>query len=189
MTTHRSNMKEILLDATETIVLNKGVVALTFDAVAKEAGVSKGGVLHHFGSKDLLIEAVVIRGVNRWRSFYMALYENMPSGPGRMSRALLHNGFLDPDSWTEHYRSNFSVLMAVVVQVPSMRCHIREAYSELYTYLREDGLVPGISELIGSVFDGVWLNWALGFSDLDYAMLNRVQTHLARLLPEPADSH
>lgn len=47
-----------LLDAAERVVLRDGAGQLTIDAVAAEAGVSKGGVLYAFPSKDALIDAI-----------------------------------------------------------------------------------------------------------------------------------
>ena len=53
-----------LLDAAERAVLETGAGHLTLDAVAKFAGVSKGGLLHHFPSKDSLLEAMLERYLN-----------------------------------------------------------------------------------------------------------------------------
>jgi AcrR family transcriptional regulator len=39
--------------------------ATSFEAVAADAGVTKGALYHHFGSKDGLVEAVYREGVNR----------------------------------------------------------------------------------------------------------------------------
>lgn len=50
-----------LLDAAERVVLRDGAGQLTMDAVAAEAGVSKGGVLYAFPSKDALIDALFSR--------------------------------------------------------------------------------------------------------------------------------
>ena len=50
-----------LLDAAERVVLRDGAGQLTMDAVAAEAGVSKGGVLYAFSSKDALIDALFTR--------------------------------------------------------------------------------------------------------------------------------
>lgn len=50
-----------LLDAAERVVLRDGAGQLTMDAVAAEAGVSKGGVLYAFPSKDALIDALFAR--------------------------------------------------------------------------------------------------------------------------------
>ncbi|UOE44401.1 TetR/AcrR family transcriptional regulator [Agromyces larvae] len=44
-----------LLEATITVVARSGLRALTYRAVAAEAGVSHGLVRHHFGSRDQLI--------------------------------------------------------------------------------------------------------------------------------------
>lgn len=50
-----------LLDAAERVVFRDGAGQLTMDAVAAEAGVSKGGVLYAFPSKDALIDAMFDR--------------------------------------------------------------------------------------------------------------------------------
>ncbi|MFO6445935.1 TetR/AcrR family transcriptional regulator [Erythrobacter sp. NE805] len=53
--------REAVLDAAETLVLETGAAHLTMDAVALRAGVSKGGVLHHFPTKRDLIGAMLDR--------------------------------------------------------------------------------------------------------------------------------
>ena len=49
--------KTRILSAAEAIVLERGVPALTLDAVAESAGLSKGGLIYHFESKEALIRA------------------------------------------------------------------------------------------------------------------------------------
>jgi len=55
----RSIQPSLLLAAANKVVVDRGVDALTLDAVACQAGVSKGGLLHHFPSKEALITAMV----------------------------------------------------------------------------------------------------------------------------------
>ena len=55
--------RERLLTAAVSALQRQGVGALTLDAVAREAGVSKGGLLHHFPSKDALSEALASKQV------------------------------------------------------------------------------------------------------------------------------
>lgn len=184
MTSHRSDLKEILLHAAEEVALRDGFSRLTFDAIAKQSGVSKGGVLHHFGNKDKVLEAMVLNGVERWRGFYMELYAKEPEGPGRMSRALLYNGFMDPGSWSDSFRRTFSILLAAVVHQPSLSSHVQAAYKDLHIYIAEDGLPEGVGEVIVSVFDGVWLNWALGFTEVDFAALRKQHKVLILLLED-----
>lgn len=47
-----------LLEASAHMILAQGVAGLTLDAVAQMAGVSKGGLLHHFASKQVLLDAL-----------------------------------------------------------------------------------------------------------------------------------
>ena len=49
--------REALLEATITVVANKGMRGLTFRAVAEEAKVNNSLIAHHFGNRDGLIEA------------------------------------------------------------------------------------------------------------------------------------
>lgn len=53
--------RELVLDAFETLLLAEGERAATLEATAREAGVSKGGLLYHFGSKDDLVAGLLER--------------------------------------------------------------------------------------------------------------------------------
>ncbi|HZB75928.1 MAG TPA: TetR family transcriptional regulator, partial [Solirubrobacteraceae bacterium] len=44
----RPSRREALLDAAIRVIRRDGAQKLTLDAVAAEAGVSKGGILYHF---------------------------------------------------------------------------------------------------------------------------------------------
>ncbi|MFC5830274.1 TetR/AcrR family transcriptional regulator [Nonomuraea insulae] len=53
--------RDELLDAAEDLLCDQGSTALTLAAVADRAGVSKGGLLYHYGTKEALIKAMVER--------------------------------------------------------------------------------------------------------------------------------
>lgn len=53
--------RDRLLDAYEELLIDGGERSATLEAVAAAAGVSKGGLLYHFGSKDALAEAQLAR--------------------------------------------------------------------------------------------------------------------------------
>ena len=53
--------RESVLDAFEGILIDEGERSATMDATARAAGVSKGGLLYHFGSKDALESGVIDR--------------------------------------------------------------------------------------------------------------------------------
>ncbi len=50
-----------LLESAATIAGRDGIASLSLNAVAREAGVSKGGLLHHFPNKQALIFALFAR--------------------------------------------------------------------------------------------------------------------------------
>ncbi|SIT72791.1 TetR/AcrR family transcriptional regulator [Microbacterium sp. RU33B] len=53
--------REKVLDAFEALLVAEGERAATMDATARGAGVSKGGLLYHFASKDALEAGIVER--------------------------------------------------------------------------------------------------------------------------------
>lgn len=55
-----------ILDATERVIMRDSVVRLTIDAVAAETGISKGGVLYTYRTKEALIQALMERMVRRY---------------------------------------------------------------------------------------------------------------------------
>ncbi|WP_405134090.1 TetR/AcrR family transcriptional regulator [Nocardia sp. NBC_01388] len=67
MTTSRTTARDPvgtrnrILDALESLLLDKGMSQVTLESVAAAAGVSKGGLLYHFKSKDALLAGLVRR--------------------------------------------------------------------------------------------------------------------------------
>jgi AcrR family transcriptional regulator len=53
--------REKVLDAFERILTEEGERAATVEATAKAAGVSKGGLLYHFGTKEALEQGMIDR--------------------------------------------------------------------------------------------------------------------------------
>jgi AcrR family transcriptional regulator len=76
--------RERLLDAAERVVVESGATHLTLDAVAKSAGVSKGGLLYHFPSKEALLEGMVTR---HFREVDAEVDKRLASRAGKASRA------------------------------------------------------------------------------------------------------
>ncbi|GGN88430.1 TetR family transcriptional regulator [Nocardia rhizosphaerihabitans] len=60
--------RDRILDALETLLLERGAAQMTLDNVAAAAGVSKGGLLYHFKSKDALLVGLVHRLGERARA-------------------------------------------------------------------------------------------------------------------------
>lgn len=52
-------IKEKILNVANKVIAEKGLNCFTLEEVAKEAGISKGGLLYHYPSKDQLIEGLI----------------------------------------------------------------------------------------------------------------------------------
>lgn len=57
----RGSGRERVLDAYAQVLRQDGAGAATLDEVARRAEISKGGLLHHFGSKEALMEGLLKR--------------------------------------------------------------------------------------------------------------------------------
>ncbi|TCO69450.1 TetR/AcrR family transcriptional regulator [Rhodovulum euryhalinum] len=62
------NARSRILDAAEAVALREGARHLTLDAAARESGLSKGGVLYHFPSKQALLDGMLQRFIDRVRA-------------------------------------------------------------------------------------------------------------------------
>lgn len=89
MTSERNNTYEIILQSAEQLVVNEGVKHLTIERVAKAAGVSRGGVLYHFPSKEALIEGMMSRLVEQFQQALDQEVTNDPEPYGRFTRAYI----------------------------------------------------------------------------------------------------
>jgi AcrR family transcriptional regulator len=184
MTKPHASPKDQLLDAAEAVAVRDGVSRLTFDAVAAEAGVSKGGLLHHFTNKEQLIEGMVRRAAEGWREHFLSAYESAAPGAGRMVRGLLGGCFTDAEAWTEELRRRYASVFAALAQNPELVGPMREAYQELYIYLQNDGLPDGVAETLATAIDGLWFYWVLRLRPVAQADLDRMRRVLEQALAQ-----
>lgn len=178
---------DIILDAAAAVVTKQGIGKLTIDAVAVKAGLSKGGVLHHFRTKDSLIEAMVERIAQQWRGDFNNAYEKTPESPGRMARALLKLCLTDAKVWTNELRDSSSAVFAALAHDPKLIAPMREAYRELHQHLAADDLPPGVGKSVLAAIDGMWLWWVLGLEKLDQSLVDEIRTALGAMVERSAE--
>ncbi len=78
MATHRDSAREVILTAFQELLISTSGSGATLDAVAREAGVTKGGLLYHFASRDNLEAALI----DRAEALAADEYERMRTAPG-----------------------------------------------------------------------------------------------------------
>jgi AcrR family transcriptional regulator len=82
--------REVILDATEKRLVVSGPAGIRLQEVAADAGVSHPTVLHHFGSREQLVKAVIVRSIE---TINTALVEaiSRSTGDGQELEALVEN--------------------------------------------------------------------------------------------------
>ena len=72
--------RDKVLDAFQRMLIEHGERETTLDAVARTAGVSKGGLIYHFNSREALIEGLLGR-LELLADEDLTLMDNAPEGP------------------------------------------------------------------------------------------------------------
>ncbi len=177
-----------VLSAAAELVLQDGASRLTLDAVAERVGLSKGGLLHHFGTKDSLIAAMIEDAV---REFESDLQRNVAreQGPGSFARAFLR-ACLDRDGIVSRTIKIGGAVLAAVAINRQLLVPLRTHYVAWLARLDDDGIDPAIAALVRSAADGLWLGNAFELGPTSRASRERGFAMLIELTrgraPEPA---
>jgi len=114
--------KERILDIAEGIVNTSGAVNLTFDAIAKAAGISKGGMQSCFGNKQNLINEMLQRSIGSYETAVEQLVGDSKSIYDRV-RAHLTLTFSEVED-----SQRAAALMAAIFQYPQSMDIIQKWY-------------------------------------------------------------
>ncbi|MGX5653354.1 TetR/AcrR family transcriptional regulator [Geodermatophilus nigrescens] len=129
--------RRVLLDAAARSVVVHGA-GVSLDTVAREAGVSKGGLMHHFRSKDDLLAALA---GHLFEQFDRAVEDCVDPGdlaPGRRLRAYVRATFADLERGED--AGELATLMATVSSFPEAARGTHERYRRWNDTLAEDGI-------------------------------------------------
>jgi AcrR family transcriptional regulator len=153
-----TDVRTRVLDAAEAIIQARGVAGLTLEAAARDAGVSKGGLLYHFASKEALLMALMARLAEFMRGEYHACVEAQPPGPGRVARANLEWGFGDGErSCNEKHDRAAAIFLAAFHHDPALLDPVRAVVAQMRADNAADGLPPGLGEVIHAAADGMFM--------------------------------
>ena len=176
---HPEQVRRQLLTAMASLVSERGADAITLDAVARRAGVSKGGLLHHFPSRTALLDALFEELWKRFHSRYERGVESDPEPVGRAARAYLHT--CDPAWEAEDDEQLWNLVGVVMLGVSEFRERWVERSRAEMPY--DDGVdleEQARMMICRLAADGLWLNTVLGL----YAMPPELRAAVMRQLAD-----
>lgn len=147
--------REVVLDALETILLAGGSSAATLEAVATAAGVSKGGLLYHFGSKEALYQGFLDRLLVESR----AEADGTLTAPEGVVAAYLDVSSVAEDPST---RSVLAALRLAGVQEVDVEAALVESFEYWYEVIARRIENPVLARLVQLVGDGLYLHALIG---------------------------
>lgn len=176
----RANSYDIIIDAAETVVIEAGASHMTLDAVAAKAGVSKGGLLHHFPNKNALLIAMIDRQINKHVEARKQILATLPEGPSRELKSfVLAVKNRDP----RHYNLGAS-LSAAVAHDPHLNEPVRKVVKDTYATLTQGGLPFERASIIALAAEGLRLQEMLNISPFTDKQRARILNELVRLADE-----
>jgi AcrR family transcriptional regulator len=172
-----------ILDAAEAVVLRDGMGRLTLDAAARQAGLSKAGLLHHVPSKDALIGAMVRRHVEAWHASFLESYRGLRGSghPSPAVGAMLATCLAGPECWNDAERARSRVMVAALVHDERQVEPLRRVHREVSALVRQDELPRGVGDVIHLAVHGLWFQWIFGMGEISTPRLRDVRSSLEAL--------
>jgi AcrR family transcriptional regulator len=125
---------------------------VSLDAVARKAGVSKGGLMHHFRSKDELMAALADDLFEQFAQAVQDRVDPVDAAPGRLLRAYVRATFDDLERGQDAVEQ--TTLMATLSAFPEPARRSQERYRRWNETLAEDGIDPQRVVLVLRACDG-----------------------------------
>jgi AcrR family transcriptional regulator len=175
-----ADTKGRIIDAAEEVVLRDGVARLTLEAAAAEAGLSKGGVLYHFRSRDALVAAMVDKIIEEFDEDIEHILKG-DSGAGSFTRAYIQATMAPSAPRPDREDRLGAALIAAAAAEPALLVPLQRAADRWQQRLEHDGLDPTLATVVRLACDGLWLCDLFGLAPPAAALRNDVGHQLARL--------
>ena len=169
---YNTGTPELLLDAAEYLFSTKDFEATTLSDIAKQAKANVGQIVYHFGTKDALLRACILRRaktLSEQRSKLLENYEQLVGKQGvqiePLIRAFMHPFFelvLSEDDRGRNYarllarfvwRENTTEILAEGFD-EAVKLYL-ESFRRALPGLDEDGVVRGFQFMLGAIYSSV----------------------------------
>lgn len=197
MTKHRSPDERAsqILDAARTCFLENGYFATKMDAIARESGLSKGGIYFHFDSKREIFRALVQEEYDTTMSFIDGVLDTDDSIAAQLIELAEH--FLELFERSD--RPRFMVIIGEMglrdPEIQSLLKQLQLNYFERVAELLERSVesdeirecdTGSTAVVLKAMLDGIQMNYALGIEiDLEKTVGAAMEILMRGLSTEP----
>ncbi len=154
----RKNSRDSILDAAQQVTARDGAGNLTLDKVASECGLSKGGLLYNYPSKEALLKAMLERLLQRHHQLMLQERERLGELPNATLRAFLsawnNQGLLDPDVCLS--------ILAAAAQRPDLLEPLSDYRRRIHQQIVRESRDPLQALLLWAAADGIIFDTILG---------------------------
>jgi AcrR family transcriptional regulator len=175
-----SGTKGRIIDAAEEVVLRDGVAHLTLEAAAVQAGLSKGGVLYHFPTRDALVAGMVDKIIEEFDRD-IETHQVDRGAPGSFTRAYIRATMSPISSTPERQDRLGAALIAAAAAEPELVAPLQVAADRWQRRLESDGLDPTVATVLRLACDGLWLCDLFGLAPPSAALRASLEDQLELL--------
>jgi AcrR family transcriptional regulator len=170
--------RDRILDAAESVILDSGGRTFTLDAVAERAGISKGGLVYSFATKDGLVCAALEREVSRFQDAVRQRLGDKPVDPFEMVLAHIEEALDEDDATTR----KAAFLVTALVHAPDMMEPARRYYRTLLDpLLCKSGDAHDVRHALLAI-EGLFLLRGLGFVEFSAEEHRSVLLHAREIV-------
>ncbi len=146
------NARDDILDAAQHVAARDGAAHLTLDAVAREVGMTKGGVLYNFPSKTELLRGMLERMV----ATFEAIVEERVAASGSQARNPTLVGVIAAFAYLERLDSELHMaILAAAVNDPDLLEPVRALERRLQARVTAEAADPDLAMVVMVAIDGL----------------------------------
>ncbi len=144
-----------ILNATKHVLLEEGLAALTQERVLARLDISKGGLQHHFRTKQALLDGLFEALFESFAVLYKDALSQEPDGPARHVRAYVRAAACD----NERTRSDGRALILLAIGNPKYQ----QDWAGFLGQMFQADTMESATKIACRLFaDGIWFSLVLG---------------------------
>jgi AcrR family transcriptional regulator len=176
--TRSERSRNVALDAALVIIARDGPGRLTLDAIARESGLSKGGVMHQFRTKEGVLKALLERQMAHFGEF-STRYRTKASAESANPELVTDIATVREATNTQN--STALALLAAMVESPDLMAVTRESDLKHIAAIKAEAADPDLAMLRWAAARGLLLGALFGTSPIGKPERERL---FARLLDD-----